>query len=158
MAQELSEQEANNILERIVTGWNINQITFHGGGWEIRLISPSKSEPDEVYIWASEIVVPNIERWRIKFDSLLIELGNTDEANDAFVAFHLMAVIYKHNVERAFVDSGGNLNLKFSNASSIICSANVEQIDWTWKIFDEAKTFSITCDSGPVYLSGDLHA
>jgi hypothetical protein len=157
-AQKLSELEANRILKLIITGWNINRISYHVSGWEIRFISPSNEKPDEVCLWASDVTIPNVNLWRDKFEGLSTELNNTFEPDDTLVAIHLMSVINTHNVETAFVDSAGNLYLKFSNSTSVICNSEVDQVDWAWQIFDAEKTFTITCDSGPVYLSGDFKA
>ena len=75
-AQKLSELEANRILKLIITGWNINRISYHVSGWEIRFISPSNEKPDEFCLWASDVTIPNVNLWRDKFEGLSTELNN----------------------------------------------------------------------------------
>ncbi len=154
MARELSELEVNGLFKYIIGNWNINRITYNVTYWEIRFISPVNSKPDELYLIAAEIDAPNIDLWNKAMKSLPIDLSNTHEPNDTIVAIQLMTAINRHGVGRVLVEQSGNLVLEFNNSTNVICKAEVEQVDWTWQIFDEEKTFCITCDSGPIYLSG----
>jgi hypothetical protein len=153
MATEISAEVASDLISRNLVGYSIDRISYYITGWELRLNSPSGPE---LQLSAAEIVAGDIEAMWGGLGELPIDLHNTNEPNDTLIAMILFTATNKWPITGASVDIPGNLIITFGNQSSIRCLAKVEQTDWTWDIRDLDDRNCMTCDSGPIFMQGDV--
>ena len=150
MAKEITTEELQLILTEKLIGSHVDKVSYNITSWELRFIHP---QSDEYVLQASEIFVPNIEKWWSGVGNFPVNIKNTNEAEDTISAINIFTVLNKWSVSNVFVEPSGNLLFTFANDIKFGVSAVVENVDWTWQFISSNSSIFITCDSGILYES-----
>ena len=150
MAKEITIEELQLALAEKLSNCSIDKISYNITCWELRFIHP---HGNEYLLTASEIFVPNIEKWWSGICGLPVDIKNTNQAEDTIAAINIFTVLNKWPVSNVLLDSSGELLFTFSNGIKFGISAVVENVDWTWQFISLASGIIITCDSGALYES-----
>lgn len=149
MGIEISKTTAQERISRMLIGSSIDRMTYYITGWELQLVS---ADSPEYIIIASEITLPNIDRWRGSVAELPLDLTDTNEPEDTIVAISIFTVLNKWPVSSIEIDGKGNLMVGFENGIVLCVSAVVEIVDRAWHVL-EGKEVLLTCEFGAIYES-----
>jgi hypothetical protein len=150
MTKEITINELQLALTEKLIGCSIDKISYNITTWELRFIH---HQSGEYLLRASEIVVPNIEKWWSGTSNLPVNIRNTNEAEDTISAINIFTVLNKWPVSSVLVESSGALIFTFTNGVKFGISAVVEHTEWAWQLISLAPSIVITCDSGTLFES-----
>ena len=150
MAKEITIEELQLSLTEKLIGCSVDKVSYNITSWELRFIHPQSGE---YLLQASEIFVPNVEKWWSVASNFPINIKNTNEAEDTISAINIFTVLNKWPVSNVFVEQRGELVFTFTNGIKFGVSAVVENVDWTWQFISSGSSIVITCDSGVLYES-----
>jgi hypothetical protein len=152
MNRIISTEEASSKLSELLIGSSIDKVYYYITGWELRFIGKDGLETN---LSASEITIPNEDKWWGRVSDLPIDINNTNEASDTLSAIVIFTATNKWPITDIAVDKNGNIDLHFKNGAILNIMAIVENVDWTWQINNSAGENLITCDSGSLYGNSD---
>ena len=150
MTKEITIVELQLAFTEKLVGCSVNKVSYNITSWELRFIHPQNRE---YLLQASEIFVPNIEKWWSGASNFPVNIKNTNEAEDTISAINIFTILNRWPVSNVFVEPSGELIFTFTNGIKFGVSAVVKNVDWTWRFISTDSSMVITCDSGVLYES-----
>lgn len=150
MTEQLQNGEAAVMLKGWLNGASFDKFSYFITGWELRFLG---GEAGEYLLNAAELTVPDTDAWSAALLKTPIDLSDTNKPTDVLVGAQLFSVINQWRVDEVEIGSSGSLSIMFENSVRIDAPAKVELVDWTWSVTSNGDFKTVTCDSGPIYLS-----